>query len=142
MGSSHFQMGTLRHREGSGGHRARWGGARAGPTAPPPWGVWGDQCLLQDASPGHEELEAGTPRNLRWAAGGYSGGRGLSRPGTHPVPQPLGLTSPLLHLVPKPAQNQLRGLDQAVLWGMREDDRAETELEGAGYTPTPPTPRG
>lgn len=90
--------------------------------------------------PRHEELEAGTPRNLGWAAGGYSGGRGLSRPGTHPVPQPLWLTSPLLHLVPKPGQNQLRGLDQAVLWGMREDDRAETELEGAGYTPVPQPP--
>ena len=84
----------------------------------------------------------GTVAGLGWAVGGCSGGRGLSRPGAHLVPQPLWLTSPLLRLVPKPGQNQLRGLDQAVLWGTREEGRADTELEGAGYMPPPPTPRG
>lgn len=47
---------------------------------------------------------------------GCSGGCGPSTPWIHPVPQPLWLTSPLLHLMPKPCQDQLRGLDQAVLW--------------------------
>ena len=118
-------MGTLRHRDRSVSARvARHGGAEPEQelTAPLPGGALGRPSLLQDASPpgmARGDFSSELSLGLGQAVGGSSGGRGLSRPWTCPVPRPLGLMSPLLHLMPKPGQDQLRGLDQAVLWGTR-----------------------
>lgn len=53
--------------------------------------------------------------------GKCSGGCGLSRPWTRPVPRSLWLPFLPFHLALKPGQDQLRGLDQAVLWGTKEE---------------------
>lgn len=112
--SSPFQMGRLRHRGVLAGDKGHVGagncsstklGARQArfPMPPPPRRAGG-------------KYPNERPPGLQWAVGECSGGRGPSRPWTRPVPQPLLLMSPLLHSIPKPRQDELRGLDQAVLW--------------------------
>ena len=82
--SSHFQMGTQRHREGSAGHRARGDRVRAGPTASSPWGwVWGDQPLLQDVSTPHEGER---PKALLQTWGGQRVGPQEARVSAGPEP--------------------------------------------------------
>lgn len=133
--SSHFQMGTRRHREGSVGHRACGGRARAGPTAPSPQGwVWGDQPLLQDVSP---TMKASAPRHYRRpGVGGEWALRKLGSPQARNPPCPPASvadvsSAPLdAEAGSGPALRPGSGCAVGNERRRKEEGRAEMELEG------------
>lgn len=103
---------------------------KQGLIAPTPWGP-GQATPSLGILPRPGRAAGGA--QLR-AVGGCSGGRCPGRPWAQSIAQFLGLTSALLYLVPKPRQDQLGGLDQAVLW----EQGGRAGLRAAGLQVRPP----